>query len=228
MSIDLEVQINPNPAIKQAYVNANCEKDYYPFWEERSEYVNESRIFLYAKASKQPIKHKITSIYRKKEQGREVVFFYEHLSTRDLFNNFVDHTRTVGRYELPHIEIDMGMDPNVDYDPMHPKQLGPSARGTEISSTEEIYQYDWKDLRPWLIEQEKKGLIDSNTQLTVWVGTRRYTVEDLYNFLNLDFDSLVLLGRTGFQASGIFNKEELLAFAREKGKAEILKTLKTG
>ena len=73
-------------------------------------YVNEERVYLCSKASKQPIKHKITGIYRKQVPGgKEYCFFHEAMVTKDYFGNIVEHTRLCGRYELPIIQKSYGI-----------------------------------------------------------------------------------------------------------------------
>jgi hypothetical protein len=104
-----------------------------------------------------------------------VVFFNEHLQTHDIFKNPIFASRTIGRYQLPHIVPIVGYDPNQVQDPNNPAQLGPQAMGAQIESTATIYEFEFEKLKPWLIDQRSKGLIDDNCQFYAWVGQRKYT-----------------------------------------------------
>jgi hypothetical protein len=189
---------------------------------------NERRIFLYSKASKPPapIKHKIVSIYRKKEGEKEFVFFNEHLMTHDLFRNPLDHTRTLGKYQLPNIVNITGMDPNLDYDPSHPKELGPSVLSSQIESTSTVYEFEWSKTKPQLLQWRTDGLIDDNCQFIAWVGTRKYSVSSWDSFINLRIEDLVLLNRTNIDSTGLgLDSKEILAMAREKAREKLTKSV---
>ena len=107
LEINLDQIMNPNPAIRAAYNSIPGANDYF-YWQDKADWNNEKRIFAYAAVEspgqlKRKINHKIVSLYRKKHNGKDYVFGLEHLSTRDLLGNFVDTTREIGRFSLPHL-----------------------------------------------------------------------------------------------------------------------------
>jgi len=232
LEINLDEIKSPHPKLVEAYKDTGDQ--YYPF-DQNPECLNERRIWLYANASKPPtpIKHKIVSLYRKKEGEKEYCFFNEHLMTSDLFQNPLDHTRTVGKYQLPNIVNIVGMDPNADFDHSHPKELGSSVLSSQIDHVDTIYEFEFEKIKPQLQEWRSKGIIDENTQYIAWVGTKKYTVNSWDEFINLRIQDLVLLGRVGFDATGLFdsrNKDmiaDILAIAKEKGKEQLVKRLQS-
>lgn len=164
---------------------------------------------------------------------KEYCFFNEHLITHDIFHNPLDHTRTVGRFQKPHIVPILGYNPNATPDPNNPAELGPQAMGAQIESVETVYEWEWEKIKPQLQEWYKKGIIDDNTHLVSWVGTKKYTVNSWDEFINLRIQDLVLLGRVGFDATGLFDPKDkstidsILAIAREKGKEQLVKRLQS-
>ncbi len=131
LEINLDEIKNPHPRVREAYKDTG--DLFFPF-EDNAEFNNEKRIFIISNGSKIPIKHKIVSIYRKKEGEKEYCFFIEHLMLKDYFQNPIDHTRTVGRYQYPNIVSQHGMNPDAVHDPTHPKEMGPSIVSTQIES----------------------------------------------------------------------------------------------
>jgi hypothetical protein len=234
LEINLDQIFNPHPELVRTWKESGVQDQYFSF-EDNPECNNEKRIFLYANASKPKaeIRHKITSIYRKKEGEKEYCFFNEHLITHDIFHNPLDHTRTLGRYQLPHIVPILGYNPNSTPDVNNPAELGPQAMGAQIESVETVYEWEWEKIKPQLQEWYKKGIINDNTALHVWVGTKKYTVNSWDEFINLRIQDLVLLGRVGFDATGLFDSRDkstidsILAIAREKGKEQLVKRLQS-
>ena len=64
-----------------------------------------------AKASKKPIKHIIFSLYRKQVGSKEYCYFFDLTVAKDYFQNNVDHTRLIGRWEKPLITRQRFYDP---------------------------------------------------------------------------------------------------------------------
>jgi hypothetical protein len=232
LEINLDEIKNPHPELVRTWKESGVEDQYMPYSDNAS-MNNEKRLFLYANASKPKaeIKHRITALYRKKEGEKEYCFFNEHLMTHDLFHNPLDTTRTLGRYQLPKIVPIIGYNPDAVPDPSQPAQLGPQAMGAQIESVETVYEWEWEKIKPWLIQQRSKGLIDENTTYVAWVGTKKYTVNSWDEFISLRIQDLVLLGRVGFDATGLFdsrNKDmiaDILAIVREKGKEQLVRRL---
>jgi hypothetical protein len=224
LEIDLEKIHTPHPAVVEAYKDTDGQ--FFPY-DENPACLNEKRLFLYSKASKQPIKHRIVSLYRKRDfSGTEFCFFQEHLSTRDLFGNYLDHTREMGRYELPHIVKQMGYNPNSTPDPAHPEELGPQMMAAEIESVEQVYEWEFEKLKPWLKEQRSKGIIRDDCNFTAWIGQKKYSVQDWDSFINLSFENLVLLNRTNIDSMGLgLDANEILQMAREKAREKLTKSI---
>ena len=169
LEINLDEIKNPHPELVRTWKESGVEDQYMPY-EDSAAMNNEKRIFLYANAGKPKaeIKHKITSIYRKKEGEKEYCFFNEHLMTHDIFHNQLDHTRTLGRYQLPNIVPIMGYNSDAVQDPSQPAQLGPQAMGAQIESVSTVYEWEWAKIKPQLEEWYKKGIIEDNRALTAW------------------------------------------------------------
>lgn len=75
LEINLDEIKNPHPELVKTWKESGVQDQYMSF-EDNPECNNEKRIFLYAAASKPraEIKHKITSIYRKKSGGEGILF----------------------------------------------------------------------------------------------------------------------------------------------------------
>lgn len=223
LEINLDQIFSPHPKVVETYKDTNGQ--FFPY-DENPACLNEKRIFLYSKASKQPIKHRIVSLYRKKEfGGREVCFAQEHISTRDLFGNFLDHTRELFRYELPHIVKQMGYNPNATgIDPSQPAELGPQTIASEIESVETVYEYEFEALKPQLIKWYNEGIIREDCNFIAWVGQKKYSVSDWDSFISLPIESLVLLNKTDLDVMGLgLSKKEILEMAKQKAKEKLVK-----
>jgi len=69
----------------------------------------------------------------------------------------------------------------------------------------------------------------------VIAGSKKYTVNSWEEFYNLRSEDLVLLGKVGFDATGLFSSDsdskdriaEILNIAREKGKEQLVKRLQS-
>jgi hypothetical protein len=229
LEINLDQIFSPHPKVVEAYKDTGDQ--FFPY-DENPECINEKRIFLYANASKPraEIRHRITSLYRRKEfGGKEFCWFNEHLITHDLFHNPLDHTRTLGKYQLPKIVTQMGYNPNTTPDPTHPVELGPTAQGAQIESVSTVYEFEFEKLKPQLEQWYKQGILDDSTVLHACVGTKKYTVNSLDEFLNLRIEDLVLLNRTKIDATGLFASKDMsagiLAMAREKALEKLTKSI---
>lgn len=209
LEIKLDEIKNPNPAILATYKEANAME---LFWPHRPEYKNEERIFLSSKASGKPVKHEITGIYRKQlPGGKEYVFFFEHLVTKDYFGNVVDHTRLVGRYEKPVIQHHFGLNQgsikaNSDINEM----MKPEQHLPEVESTETVHEFEFEKIKPQLIKWHDDGIINNNTKLYAWASNIKYSKPYTWKeWLELPMDDLVLLGKVGNKFTGILKTQDM-------------------
>jgi hypothetical protein len=72
--------------------------------------------------------------------------------THDLFQNPLDHTRTLGKYHLPNITSIVGMNPNTIPDPSHPAELGPGIISQQIDHVDTVYEWEWEKIRPQILK----------------------------------------------------------------------------
>src|SRR6476619_2787405 len=155
LSIDLEIIHNPNPMLVQTYEDAKAT----PMWFDRNmrpEYVNEERIFAAARASKKSIKHNIFSLYRKQVGSREFVYLFDHCVAKDYFQNNVDHTRLIGKWDRPVITQKHGINVHSLRSDSQPES-GPIG-DPEVESVEEVYDYPWEQMRDQLIKWKESGI----------------------------------------------------------------------
>ena len=154
LTVNLDEIKNPNPAILAAYRDAKAEDLYF---RNIPENVNEERLFLHSKSSNTPIRHLITHLYRKLDfDGKEYCYFGEELFSRDYFSNEIQHFRTVGKYSLPIISKTYTLNPGrivatSDIQKLQEKQ----EREVGISSTKEILEFPWTDIREQLISRAR-------------------------------------------------------------------------
>ena len=168
LSVSLDEIKNPHPAILKAYDDANAR---HLFFEHIPVYVNEKSVFMAAKASKKPIKHEITGLYRKRINGKEYVCFHEEIIALDYFGNVVMHNRMVGRYELPIIGKVYGLNPgmihgNSDIN----KMMEAQEREVSIDSIETIHEFEFEAIKPQLLKWKEQNIISDKTPLYVWDG----------------------------------------------------------
>lgn len=226
--IDLERIFNPNPRIIKAFKDADAmslfvEKDI------RSEFVNERRIFDVSNESKKPVKHKIQGIYRRKSSGgKEYIYFHEFLATADYWNNPVQWTRLVGKFDLPEIVQRYGLNPNS----ITNEQQKPTALPAEIQSVDTVYEFEFESIKNQLKEWYKKGIIDENTHFYVEVDGRKYGNKHLSfeQFISLPIEDLVLLANYSGKLTGVFNPNDptMLEMLRKTVREQMLSGLALG
>ena len=97
ISIDLDEYVScPHPEVVKSFREQNAE---HMFISDTPAEVNERRVFQASKASKKPVRHIITALYRRKLNSKEYLFGQEEIISRDYFNNVVMHNRTLFRYK---------------------------------------------------------------------------------------------------------------------------------
>lgn len=229
LTIDLNEVKNPHPAVLKAYKDSGVQDQFYPIQDEAS-IINEKRIFNIANAGnangeKNKIRHKIRSIYRRAVGNKEYCFFHEWLQTVDFFKNTLDHSRVVGKYSYPRIVTSQGINPaTLEYGTGQAPM--PSALYAQIESVEERYDWSFEEIKPQLLKWYDEGIIDENTNLYAWSGTRKYTVNEWDQFINLNLSDLILINKVGERAIGLYSDpKEILEAARQTAKAELTKTL---
>lgn len=183
---------------------------------------NENRVFRASKASGSPIKHKITGVYRKKVGNKEYVVFHEHLATFDYFKNPVDHSRTLGKVEVPIIIRRFGINPATIRS--NHQQVTPEEQAAEIEGHNTVYEYEFEATKPQLVKWYKEGVIDQYTKLYAWDEVK-YSVSKFEDLIKLPFDDLILLARVGNKLTGVFKPEdmtkEILEMFRQTVKQEV-------
>lgn len=226
IKVDLDQVYNPNPKLLQVYKEKNAMDLFTDFEALRPQYVNEDRLFKIAKMSGSPIKHHIGGIYRKAIDSKEYVLWHEHLSTFDYYKNPTDHTRFMGRYEIPNIVTRYTIPATIrsDIGKLEAEELP-----AEINGYETQYEYEFNALK-WQLCQwyEKDKIITDETRFYYWAsdGTK-YPVRSFDEFVNMNGDDLMLLGRSGNKLSGVFKSEERAAML-ESLRAQIKEEMKTG
>ena len=147
ISIVLDTIFNPNPKLVQTYEDAKA-TDIWFDKNGRPGYINEERIFAAQKASKKPIKHIIFSLYRKQVGSKEYCYFFDLTVAKDYFQNNVDHTRLIGRWEKPLITRQRFYDPaTLKTGNQEPTESQPS-----VESTETVYDYEFSEIRDQLVK----------------------------------------------------------------------------
>jgi len=228
LKIDLNKQLNPCEEIHEAYKGTG---DFFAPYTDRPEYNNEKRIFLYSKANHNaPIKHKMVSLYRTRQGTRGWIWGFEHLSSFDYYQNPIDHTRTIGKADVPQISKHFSMNPYLEHDPNAPKEMGPSETAPEIVSVETKYFWEFDKMKDQLRKWYEDGLIDDNTNLYVVAeGNRKYNVDSFEEFLQYDIQDLILVNKSGISATpGLFSPKEILQMARKQARSDLQKLLKEG
>lgn len=98
-------------------------------------------------------------------------------------------------------------------------------KNAHVSGMEDYYEYTYPEIREQLIEWYKKGIIDDNTQLYAQIDTK-YSVNRWNDFINMDLDDLVLMGRAGKRFESLLSGQpitkEILSALREKLKTEVI------
>jgi hypothetical protein len=230
LHVDLDQRFYPHPEILKAYKD-NGAMDL--FNANAPSYVCEERLFLASKASKKPIHHKIQAVYRRRVNRKEFCFFHNACFTKDYFGNIVDFFRIVGKYQVPVISKQFGLNPatiksNSDLNQMMESQ----EKKRHVSGMQDYYQYEFEDIKPQLLEWRSKNIIDDNTALYAWTGDRRYNVLRWDDFINLGIDDLVLMGQAGKKFEGVLQGQhitpEILVALREKMKSEVIAEISGG
>jgi hypothetical protein len=82
ISVNLDVQMNPNPKLIQTYKDAHAEELFKGNRYVIPEYRNEERIMVASRTSKSKISHNLFSCYRKKVGSKEYFFAFDLMVTR--------------------------------------------------------------------------------------------------------------------------------------------------
>jgi hypothetical protein len=111
ISVNLDQIFNPNAELVKTFEEAKATELFAFDRDNKSEFKNEARVFAAVRASKKPMKHNIFSLYRKQIGNQEFVYFFDLCVAFDYFQNKIDHTRLIGRWEKPLITHKWGLDP---------------------------------------------------------------------------------------------------------------------
>jgi hypothetical protein len=220
--IDLNKQFSPHPLVLKAYKEKDAMELYRTLQVGSPEIDNENRVFSASKASGSPIRHKITGLYRRKVGNKEYVIFHEHLATLDYFKNPVDHSRFVGKVEVPIITRHYAINPLTIRSDQ--QQIRPTEQAGEVQGHNTVYEYEFEAVKSQLEKWYRTGVIDENTKLYAW-DDLKYSVRKFDDFIRLPFDDLILLARVGNKLTGIFKPEdmtkEILDMFRQTIKQEV-------
>jgi hypothetical protein len=223
ISVNLDVQMNPNPKLLATYKDANAEEMFKGNRYSIPEYKNEERIFVASRSSKAPIKHNLFSCYRKKVGSKEYFFAFDLMTTKDYFKNKIDHTRLIGRFEMPVIVSNYSISPSTirsDTAMIEPVQSPPT-----IESTHEEYEWEFSAIVPQLKKWWESGVIPQTANFYVVIGNDKYGRYTFEEFVNLDISDLELLGKFGNRVRGVWKPgepmTEKLETLREQLKQEL-------
>lgn len=213
LSIDLNKMWTPSELITNAYKEANAMD---LFFADRSEFVNERRIWDASRASDPPaaIKHNIFSLYRKVVGSKEYLLFHETLYTTDYFKNGVDWTRYLGVVTVPKIVRRRSINPatiksNTD-------RVSPSDGPPEVESNEDVYLWPFEQVKKQIRSWREQGVIPQTAKFIAWVPPNKYSVINFEDFLELEIEDLVLINKMGSKLTGLY----------KPGDPAILQTLK--
>lgn len=233
LKIDLtKLTYGPHPEVEKVYQEANAD---HLHWRQNPSYVNEERLRLCSQASGKPIKYKIQSCYRRVlPGGREYLLFHMDCQTFDYFGNIVQFFMSgAGKYEKPIIHKTYGipqgrrMVANTDVT----KQMAAEALEVSLESFEDVYEWPFENYVEQLREWYKTGVINENTNLYVWQGSSKYTIDSFENFVTLGVDDLTLLSKAGSRFAGLLKAQEvtpkILDAIREKLQTEVITQINT-
>lgn len=145
---------------------------------------NEEDFFQKVKIAKKSVVHKIIKVVRTRIKGEEHVYYQETLQSRDFLNNFIDHSRTVGKYEDP--DFITHIDPKTN-----------TPRATEIQGFTTVYEFPWTPniIDGWLNQDGFE--LDDICGFMIKDGGRTYGGFGRDQFCNESYDNLVTLGKYG-------------------------------
>ena len=145
------------------------------------------------------------------------------MTTFDYFKNKIDHTRLIGRFEIPIIVSNYSISPSTirsDTAMIEPVQSPP-----QIESTHEEYEWKFEAIKPQLLKWKEQNLINDNTNFYVQIGNDKYGKFTFEEFVNLDISDLELLGKFGNRVRGVYKPgepmTEKLETLREQLKQEL-------
>lgn len=206
ITIDLDKIFNPNPGLLKTYQDAKATQ----YWIDRDlrpEYLNESRIFAAARASKKPIKHNIFSLHRKQVGSKEYCYFFDLMIAKDYFTNTVDHTRLIGKWERPVITQQYGIDVHSLRSTSQPES-GPIGDPV-VESIETVYDYEFSKIKDQLVKWKETGIIGDNAIFYVVIENRKYSAPYSWEqWLNLSIQDLQLLGEHGRKFTGLMSAQD--------------------
>ena len=167
LKVNLDQVWNPHPKLLETYKEKNAIHLFTDFEAMRPQYVNEDRIFKIQKLSKKEMKHHIGGIYRKAVGSKEYVIWHEHLMTFDYYNNPVDHTRFIGRWEKPDIIRRFTIPSSIrsDVSRLEAQESPPEVNGSEVQ-----YDYEFNAIKPQLQEWYDKKIITEDTKFYYWAN----------------------------------------------------------
>lgn len=221
-SIDLDQKFSPHPLIVKAYKDNDAMELFRELQVGGPAIDNENRVFSASKASGSPVRHKITGLYRKRVGNKEYIIFHEHLTTFDYFKNPVDHSRFLGKVDVPIIVKHFAINPATIRS--NQQKITPTEQAAEVQGHNTVYEYEFEASKPQLVKWYKTGIIDEYTKLYAWDEVK-YNVGKFDDFIGLPFEDLILLARVGNKLTGVFKPEdmtkEILEMFRQTIKQEI-------
>ena len=123
------------------------------------------------------------------------------------------HNRTLFRYQIPVVSKVYGLNPamlrnNTDVN----KAIEASEKEVSIESNEDVYEYEFEQIKPQLEEWYKKGIItDSQTKFYVWTNRKYAKPFTFREFMDYSIEDLVLMTQYNDKLSTAFKTSEINA-----------------
>ena len=144
--------------------------------------------------------------------------------TQDYFQNRLDWTRIVGRYDKPVLSQTHAMAVGLLRSDGTPE---PIRSNVDIESMGTVHEFEFEKIKPQLIDWKKKDIIDEETKLYAWIDGIKYSAPYTWSqWLNMDLPDLVLLREHGKKYAGIIktmdpNDPEILDLITAKVKSGV-------
>jgi hypothetical protein len=217
--ISLDGPKNPNKEIISRYNKApdlwgqvRVSDDFYL----NASWNNEVKFFSTVTNAQKPVKHSVTAVYRKiLPGGREVAWFNEHLESQDFLDNYIDHSRTLGKFDAPLIIQKQSRDP----------KTGAPQYVPEVQSIETIHEFNWVDLREQLIQWydgKVEGVsFDPDCQFIVFESNNVKYGCSWSEFRDFTIQDCILATKYGKRLDGVLSPSDAVALIKKSLKESI-------
>ena len=148
-------------------------------------------------------KYFLSIVTKDRQAGKEYLIFFELLVCQDYWGNKIDHTRQLGKVEVPVIQVRKALNPDMirssDLNAAKPEPLPP-----EIDSMETVYLWVWSSMKEQLRKWRDSGVIADDCKFYLWVGQSRMGLKNISfdHFLDLSVEDLELLANNSLKYAG--------------------------